>query len=75
VPSFARFKPPVADVDRNEEGNFVSGLPLVGYDTNLGLGLGLGGYFTMDGKRSDDLFAVTPYRNRIYAQGYATTGG
>jgi len=75
VPSFARFKPRVADVENKEEGNFVTGLPLIGYDTNTGLGLGLGGFYTMDGKRADDLFAVTPYRNRIYVQGYATTGG
>lgn len=74
-PSFARFKPRVEDVEHKEEGSFVSGLPLVGYDTNTGLGLGVGGYYTMDGKRTDDLFAVTPYRNRFFVQGYATTGG
>jgi Omp85 superfamily domain len=75
VPSFARFKPRVDDLEHKEEGTFVSGLPLVGYDTNIGLGLGLGGYLTMDGKRSDPLFPVTPYRNRVFVQGYATTGG
>lgn len=75
VPSFARFKPVVADVEHKEEGSFFSGLPLVGYDTNTGLGLGLGGYYTMNGKRTDDLFPITPYRNRIFVQGYATTGG
>jgi outer membrane protein assembly factor BamA len=75
VPSFARFKPTVADVEHKDDGSFFSGLPLVGYDTNTGLGLGLGGYYTMNGARTDDLFPVTPYRNRFFVQGYATTGG
>jgi len=75
VPSFARYKPRVEDVEHKEEGNFFSGLPLVGYDTSTGLGLGLGGYFTMNGPRTSPLFAITPYRHRIFAQGYATTGG
>ena len=75
VPSFARYKPVVDDLEHKEEGNFFSGLPLVGYDSNTGLGLGLGGYFTMDGKRTDALFPVTPYRHRLFLQGYATTGG
>ena len=75
LPSFARYKRRVDDVAQKEEGSFVSGLPLIGFDTNTGLGLGLGGYYTMDGKRSEPLFAVTPYRHRIFVQGYATTGG
>jgi len=75
VPAFARYKPRVDDVDKKTEGNFFSGLPLLGFDPSTGLGLGLGGYFTMDGSRKDPLFAVTPYRRRIFAQVYATTGG
>ena len=75
LPDFARFKPHVDDVEHKTEGSFLSGLPLVGYDTNLGLGLGVGGYYTMDGKRTDGLFAVTPYRHRFFLQAYATTGG
>jgi len=74
VPSFARDKPRVEDVDHKTAGSFLSGLPLVGYDTSTGLGLGVGGYYTMDGKK-DGLFTVTPYRHRIYVQAYATTGG
>lgn len=75
VPSFARNKPLAANLDRKEEGNHVEGLPLVGYDTNLGFGLGLGGYFTMNGRATDPLFRVTPYRHRFFAQAYFTTGG
>lgn len=75
VPAFARYKPRVTDLADKTEGSFFSGLPLLGYDPSTGLGLGAGGFYTMDGKRSDPLFAVTPYRHRIYIQGYATTGG
>lgn len=75
VPDFARYKPRVADADTKAEGNFVSGLPLIGFDPSTELGLGVGGYYTMDGKKKDSLFAVTPYRHRIFAQIYLTTGG
>jgi hypothetical protein len=75
LPAFARYKRPVDDVDKKTEGNFFSGLPLIAYDPSTGLGLGVGGFFTMDGKRTDPLFAVTPYRHRFFVQAYATTGG
>lgn len=73
LPSFARNKP--ANYERKDEGSHVEGLPLVGYDTNIGLGLGAGGYFTMNGKKSDSLFRVTPYRHRFFVQAYFTTLG
>src|SRR5262249_47231884 len=50
-------------------------LPLVGYDTSTGLGLGAGAYYTRNGPRTSPLFAYAPYRDRVFAQVYATTGG
>jgi len=65
----------VPDLATKAEGGFPDGLPLVGYDTNTGAGLGVGAHYTITGSRSDSLFAYTPYRHRFYAQTYFTTGG
>lgn len=74
-PAWARSIAKTPDVERKVEGAFPDALPLVGYDTNTGLGLGVGAHLTFDGKRSDPLFSYTPYRHRLYAQAYLTTGG
>jgi outer membrane protein assembly factor BamA len=74
-PAWAGGRAKVPDADSKVEGAFPDGLPLVGYDTNLGLGLGVGAHYTITGSRSDPLFAYTPYRHRFYAQAYVTTGG
>ncbi len=75
LPSWARDRPPISNADEKVEGNFVTGLPLVNYDPNTGVGLGVGGFYTMDGSRTDPLFRYTPYKQRIYVQAFATTGG
>lgn len=65
----------VPDPETKVEGGFPDILPLIGYDTNLGLGLGVGAHYTRTGSRADPLFAYTPYRDRVYLQAYATTAG
>lgn len=57
------------------EGGYFTGLPLVNYDSNTGLGFGARGYYFFDGKRSDPRFAYTPYLYRVFLQAFATTGG
>ncbi len=74
-PPWAADRAKVPDADSKVDGGFPDALPLVGYDTNLGLGLGVGAHLTLTGSRSDALFAYTPYRHRFYAQAYVTTGG
>jgi hypothetical protein len=74
-PSWAAGLAEVPDARSKVEGGFPDALPLVGYDTNTGLGLGVGGHYTFTGSRTDPLFAYTPYRHRFYAQAYVTTGG
>src|SRR5271165_6869755 len=74
-PAWAADRAKVPDADRKVEGGFLDALPLVGYDTNTGLGLGLGGHYTLTGSRTDPLFAYTPYRHRFFAQTWLTTGG
>jgi len=75
LPDWAADRTKVADASSKVEGGFADGLPLVGYDTNLGLGLGVGAHYTLTGSRADPLFEYTPYRHRFYAQAYVTTGG
>jgi outer membrane protein assembly factor BamA len=75
LPAWAANRERVENADRKVEGGFPDALPLVAYDTNTGLGFGVGGHYTFDGSRSDPLFAYTPYRHRFYAQAYVTTGG
>lgn len=75
APSFVAHKPRVTDLDDKTEGTYPTGVPLLGYDSNTGFGLGAGAYLYFDGVRRDPLFAYTPYRHRFFVQAYATTGG
>jgi outer membrane protein assembly factor BamA len=74
-PAWAANRTRMPDAPSKVEGGFPDALPLVGYDSNVGLGVGLGAHYTLTGSHTDPLFAYTPYRHRLYAQGYVTTGG
>jgi hypothetical protein len=74
-PAWAADRVKVPDPGKKVEGGFPDALPLIAYDTNLGLELGVGGHYTWTGSRADPLFDYTPYRHRLYAQALATTGG
>jgi outer membrane protein assembly factor BamA len=63
------------DLREKREGFYPTVIPLAGYSPDEGLGLGARAYGYWDGDRSDPLFGYTPYRHRLYVQGYATTGG
>ncbi len=63
------------ELEDKKEGAYVTGLPLVNYDSNTGWGFGARGYFYYDGERSDPRFAYTPYLYRVFLQAFATTGG
>ena len=63
------------DYARKVDGGYVTGVPLFAYDPNLGFGFGARLYYYYDGHRDDPLFAYTPYRHRVFAQAFATTGG
>jgi hypothetical protein len=64
-----------ADLARKREGGYVTGLPLVAYSTDLGLGAGARAYYYWDGARTDPRFATTPYLYRVFLQGFASTQG
>jgi hypothetical protein len=64
-----------SDYERKTEGGYFTGLPLANYDSNTGLGLGVRAYYYFNGRRTNPLFAYTPYLSRIFLQGFATTEG
>lgn len=63
------------DFARKNEDYYFTGLPLFAYDPLIGYGGGARIYFYYDGKRTDPLFAYTPYLHRVFAQVFAGTGG
>jgi outer membrane protein assembly factor BamA len=65
----------VPDLESKTEGSFPDLIPELAFQTDNGFGLGAAGHYTWNGPRSDPLFAYTPYRHRLFAQVYATTGG
>jgi hypothetical protein len=76
-PDWLRWKRQLApdDLARKNEGGYVTGLPLWNYDPNTGYGFGARAYYYDNGARDDALFAYTPYRYRLFLQGFASTGG
>ena len=63
------------DLAQKKEGGYFTGLPLANYDADAGFGAGGRAYYYWDGKRTDPLFAYTPYAHRVFAQAFASTGG
>src|SRR5205823_6261093 len=71
------WKPAIApeDLARKKDGWYVTGLPIFNYDPNTGFGFGARGYLFYDGHRGDQLFPYEPYRQRVFVQAFASTGG
>lgn len=63
------------DYRRKNENGYVTGLPLVNYDSNFGFGGGARAYYFWNGTRADPRFGYTPYLHRVFLQAFATTGG
>jgi outer membrane protein assembly factor BamA len=64
-----------ADLAKKNDGGYVTGLPLVAYSTDIGLGGGARAYYYWDGHRDDPRFAETPYLFRMFAQAFVSTRG
>ncbi len=71
----ARGRLEATDLDAKREGTAVSGLPLVNYATDTGLGYGARIYLHANGRRDDPAFARTPWNAQIYAQFFRSTRG
>lgn len=63
-----------ADLAKKREGVFLTGLPFFSSDPLNGIGGGATGYIIFNGKRTDPLFAYTPYAARLAVKGEYTTG-
>ncbi len=63
------------DLAQKNERGYVTGLPLVSYSTDTGLGGGGRAYYYWNGTRDDPRFAQTPYLHRLFLQAFASTGG
>jgi hypothetical protein len=63
------------DLKRKNEGGYFTGLPLVGYSTDIGYGGGARAYYYFNGERTDARFRTTPYLHRVFLQGFFTTRG
>jgi hypothetical protein len=57
------------------EGNYITGLPLVNFSSDDGLGYGLRFYFYENGGKSDADFDYVPYNVQIFCQYFRTTEG
>ena len=63
------------DLARKNERGYVTGLPLFGYSTDLGLGGGARAYYYWNGTRDDARFATSPYLHRVFLQAFFSTRG
>ncbi len=63
------------DINNKKEGGYFTGLPLVNFDPNTGVGYGARVMYFNNGDRKDPLFEYTPYRHQLFAQFFQTTLG
>lgn len=63
------------DLAKKREDGYFTGLPLANYDSNTGFGAGARAYYFYNGKKTDPLFAYTPYEYRTFAMLFFTTRG
>ncbi|MCX7678377.1 MAG: outer membrane protein assembly factor [Spirochaetes bacterium] len=63
------------DLAKKREGWYPTGLPLVNFSSDTGLGYGLRIFLYNNGSKSDPDFAYAPYFTQMYIQYFATTAG
>src|ERR1700691_3972701 len=63
------------DLASKNDGGYFTGLPLINYTTDTGVGYGGRLYYYWNGHRSDPAFARTPYLYRVFLQLFATAKG
>ncbi|MBS1647289.1 MAG: BamA/TamA family outer membrane protein [Bacteroidetes bacterium] len=61
------------DLTHKREGFYVTGVPQLSSDPVNGFGYGAEGFMYFNGKKSDPLFAYTPYRKKISLSVFNTT--
>ena len=63
------------DIAQKQEGVYYTGLPLVNFDPDKGVGYGVRLFRFDNHDQSDPLFVYTPYRHQTYAQYFQTSNG
>ncbi|MBT6179716.1 MAG: BamA/TamA family outer membrane protein [Deltaproteobacteria bacterium] len=63
------------DLEKKKEGWYPTGLPLINFTTDAGLGYGLRLYGYNNGLPDDPHYDESPYFMRLYGQFFQTTGG
>ncbi len=63
------------DLSQKSEGFYATPLPLFDSDPDTGFGFGARVYAYWDGPKDDPLYEYTPYRHRVSAMTFVTTGG
>ncbi len=60
---------------KKKEGWYLTGLPLIKFSSDEGIGYGVRGYLYYNGSREDEYFDAAPYFFQMYVQLYTTTLG
>jgi hypothetical protein len=63
------------ECDKKKEGWYVTGLPLINFSSDTGVGYGVRLFLYNNGARGQDYFCNTPYLTQVYAQFFQTTLG
>ncbi len=64
-----------AQLANKKDGSYFTGLPILNYDSDTGLGYGARVYWHDNGDRNSSLFSYTPYKYEIYGQFLKSTNG
>lgn len=70
-------KPKLPDTTLSEkkEDSYITGLPLINYDPDLGMGYGARVYWYDNGKKEEVAFSYAPYKIKSFVQFFQTTNG
>ncbi len=63
------------ECEKKKEGWYVTGLPLINFTSDTGVGYGVRLFLYNNGERGQDYFCTTPYLTQVYAQFFQTTLG
>ena len=72
---YAKPKLTASQLSDKQTGSYFTGLPILNYDSDKGLGYGARVYWHDNGDKNATLFEYTPYKYEIYGQFLKTTNG
>jgi len=72
---YAKPKLTQSQVEDKQTGSYFTGLPIINYDSDTGLGYGARVYWHDNGDKESSLFEYTPYKYEIYGQFLKSTNG